>query len=120
MNYYYLYLLKDGSENYKIGITNNMESRFKSINFSNPTAKIMFYQRYIGSDSGVLQGKIIKDEELLHIRFDKKRTQGEWFKLNKKDIVRIFKFFGWGWQPRAGKFINYEEALKIFDTLPSK
>ena len=113
---YYLYLIKDKSENYKIGITGDIKKRFKTINSYNPTAKIMFYQTYIGGENiGSLHNLAKKDEELLHVKFNKKRTKGEWFKLNKKDIVKIFKIFGWGWQPRTGKFIGYKEALEIFD-----
>ena len=112
---YYLYLLKDESKNYKIGITGNLKNRFKSINSSNPTVKIVMYKITIGTNFGQLQNKIKKDEDILHRKFAKKRTKYEWFKLGKRDIVKIFKFFGFDWQPTNGKFINYKEALKIFD-----
>jgi len=109
---YYLYILKDDRDNYKIGISRNPFLREGEIKTHNPTAKLLFYRGYIG---GNVSQKTRDDEKILHNKFQNKRLWGEWFKLNKRDITKIWNFFGYSWMPSGGKFIGNNEALKIFD-----
>jgi len=114
---YYNYLFKDDRNNYKIGISKNPTLRLGEIKFHNPTVRSVFQIGYVAEfmgDSNVK--KLARDDEaMLHERFKNKRIFGEWFKLSNKDVVRIWKFFRIHLWPMDGKFINQEEALKIFE-----
>lgn len=109
---YYLYLFKDDRSNYKIGISNNPKLRLDKIKYHNPTTNILLINGYVGSLSKNIARE---DEKNLHKKFKNKKLFGEWFKLSHKDIVKIWKFMGYHWKPKNGKFVNYEEAIKIFD-----
>jgi len=75
-----LYLISHGKEFLKIGITKDIERRFKEINSTNPSqTKVLFF---------------IKDvyllEKILHLKFDQYRFDSEWF-YYKDIIIGAFK-----------------------------
>jgi hypothetical protein len=113
--YYYNYIFKDDRGNYKIGISKNYLIRLDTIRLQNPSTKLVMKKGIIGGNESEMKEIAEERERELHKRFEKKRIYGEWFKLNKKDLVRIWKDFGYNWMPTAGKFINKKEALEIFD-----
>lgn len=115
MIYYYNYIFKDDRGNYKIGISNNYLVRLDTIRSQNPSTKLVMKRGIVGEDEGIMKRFAEEKERELHRMFRKKRVYGEWFKLTKKDLVRIWKYFGYHWMPTNGKFINQEEALAIFD-----
>ena len=115
VNYYFNYIFKDDRGNYKIGISNNYLVRLDTIKLQNPSTKLVMKIGVIGGKESELKEIAEATERELHERFKNKRIYGEWFRLTKKDIVRIWKFFGYDWMPTGGKFINKKEALEIFD-----
>lgn len=48
---FYLYVLKDDRNNYKIGISENPFLRLGEIKFHNPTTKFLFSRGYVGDDN---------------------------------------------------------------------
>ncbi len=89
--YYFLYIIRNGeTDEYKIGITNNLNRRFKEIQTGCPNAihLIKIYSHY---HKTVVQ----KYERVLHRYYQKCgcriRTNGEWFKLTKADIIYLCK-----------------------------
>lgn len=67
----HLYVLKAG-ERIKIGVTNDIESRVKSIQTGNPDkVEILFVEERLNPT---------KAERYLHRCFAKNRLEGEWFK----------------------------------------
>ena len=115
VNYYFNYIFKDDRGNYKIGISNNYLIRLDTIRLQNPSTKLIMKKGIIGGEESEMKEIAEEIEKELHEKFKDKRIYGEWFRLNKKDIVRIWKFFGYNWIPTGGKFINQKEALEIFD-----
>jgi len=112
---YYIYLFKDDRNNYKIGIARSPNLRLDEVKYHNPTTKLLLCLGIAGNSHATLREFARKREVELHEKFKEKRIFGEWFKLTKKDIVRIWKFFGRHQQPSVGKFIDFEMALEIFD-----
>lgn len=83
----YIYLLKSEAGHYKIGRTHNPDDRAKTFG-----VKLPFRVEYIClikcNDMELL-------EAALHCRFAKKRLDGEWFKLNAKDVDYMKKYAYW-------------------------
>lgn len=76
----YVYLLKDDNDNYKIGLTKNLESRMKS--FTSLPYKIELIHYFESNNMS-------SDERKLHNKFSDKRISGEWFKLSTEDVEYI-------------------------------
>ena len=70
------YIMKDNSGYYKIGRSINPLSRLKVLGIGNPTIELCFY----------IKGN---HEHELHKRFNSKRINGEWFRLDEKDLEYI-------------------------------
>jgi len=70
------YIMKDNSGYYKIGRSINPSSRLKVLGIGNPTIELCFY----------INGN---HEHELHKKFNSKRVNGEWFRLDEKDLVYI-------------------------------
>ncbi len=74
----YVYVVSNCSGHYKIGRTNNVESRIRAIQTSNPSSIELIV--YFHSDDNVSL------EKELHCLFSSKRVNGEWFMLDNNDI----------------------------------
>lgn len=76
-----IYVIKDSKNNlYKIGVTkNNVKDRLSSMQTSNPNKLEIIFEKKIK--------KYIKVEEFLHVQFNEKNVSGEWFQLNKDEIL---------------------------------
>lgn len=74
----------------KIGITNNIDNRIGQIRTANGVGidLLVCIELEVGYDENA---KYI--ENYLHTFFKHKRTFGEWFKLNAKDILAIRNLF---------------------------
>jgi hypothetical protein len=88
----YVYFIADNMNNIKIGLSKNMDSRFKTYTEMPYDPEIIH----------LLQcSDMVKVEEYFHNKFSNKRFKGEWFKLDDKDIKYI----------RAGRYS--EEIMKF-------
>lgn len=77
-----LYIIRSGGYRYyKIGITNNINKRFSTLQTGNPV-KLVLYRGYIIEN----RHKLEKLERLIHTKFKEKRIRGEWYMLNKYDL----------------------------------
>ncbi len=66
---------------YKIGRTNNLEERLKSLQTSNPfDIQVMHL---------IFTRDTVQVEEALHLIFAGNRTQGEWFNLGLRGVAQI-------------------------------
>lgn len=73
---YHTYIAKDGSGLFKIGKSENVRLRIKSLSVANPLIELVY--------------EINRDvESELHKRFENKRVRGEWFSLSNDDISFI-------------------------------
>jgi hypothetical protein len=73
---------------YKIGITNDIEFRIKSMQTGCPF-KLFAYKAYLNENP-------LGIEQSLHSFFSKKRLEGEWFKLSYVDLNYIEEALGNG------------------------
>jgi len=82
----YLYLIKenDTSNVFKIGISTNPFDRVKKINTSNSRGVSVIFTFLLG---GEREASIA--ETYLHSILDKKRTNGEWFRLNRVEVFGV-------------------------------
>jgi len=77
-----LYIIRI-NEFYKIGITQNIESRLKTIETNNPyKPELIFYEKVSES---------FEIEQFLHRKLKRKNIKNEWFKLSKKDVKSTIK-----------------------------
>jgi len=77
-----LYIIKVG-EFCKIGITQNINARIKTIETYNPlNCELLFYEK-IENSRGI--------EHFLHQKLKNKNIKNEWFKLSKKDINSVIQ-----------------------------
>ena len=83
----HVYLIYSSSSKlYKIGISQNVELRFKSLqNASGNKLELITYK---------VSHEASRIESDLHQRFSQKRKHGEWFKLDKSDVVYIYNELG--------------------------
>lgn len=79
-----VYVVKAGGF-YKIGISNNVQERIKSIQTGNHQ-KVKFQMSVLVNDAHKLERK-------LHAKFASKRVKGEWFSLNESEVYWIFHYF---------------------------
>lgn len=72
-------------ETYKIGVTDNLEKRIKQLQTGSPEEiTVVNYFEY------ELPKQAFKIEKILHKKFKKHQTQGEWFKgISTKDIEKV-------------------------------
>lgn len=80
----YVYLICDPANNtYKIGVTKkpNIEDRVRKLQTGNSTE--LFIRSYYQCEYP------FRLENMLHVKFNNKREQGEWFSLNIDDIVNF-------------------------------
>lgn len=78
----HIYLLKDSSGYIKIGCSENYKKRVRSLQYSNPTVKVIKL---------IKTKDIIGLESLLHETFAHRRIKGEWFSLTDDDMNQIDK-----------------------------
>jgi len=76
----YIYVLKSRNL-YKIGRTNDFQSRMKVYQTENPFGVKIIFQKFVND--------YIKAEQILLKKFKDKKVRGEWFKLDKDDILWI-------------------------------
>jgi len=77
----FVYLMKSG-KHYKIGKTNSVDRRMYEIGLQLPEGNEPVHSIETDDPSGI--------EAYWHNRFSEKRTNGEWFLLNREDIA-VFK-----------------------------
>ena len=77
----FVYLMYDPSlELHKIGHSKDAKYREKTLQGQRPTIELVSKKEYPSKN------KARQIESLLHKKYASKRTRGEWFKLEKKDI----------------------------------
>lgn len=76
----YIYLIKAG-QYYKIGKSKVLRSRLKSHQTSNPNKIKLVVEKLVTNYH--------KKEKQLLKKFNNKKVNGEWFRLNKEDILWI-------------------------------
>lgn len=85
-NYGYVYLIQSPTGAYKIGRTKDPSNRMKTF-----TVKLPFEVDYVcvieTADMYTLEGD-------LHLRFNSKRVNGEWFRLEPQDVEHIKELAG--------------------------
>lgn len=87
IHYYLLYIIRDGNtNNYKIGITKDLNKRLRGIQTGCPH-ELQIVKLWKHTQKQV----ILKYERVLH-RYYKKNgnqanTQGEWFELTQNDLI---------------------------------
>ena len=80
---FYVYIMHDTSNNlYKIGKAVNPHERLNNFKTGNASIKLLNY--YPG---------FMADEKIIHLKFNKHRVEGEWFKLKQKHLDKIDKYF---------------------------
>ena len=84
-----VYLLKTkGLRLYKIGVSQNVQTRFWTIQSSSPLKLTLIAQKEMYTS------KALEIEQYLHQMFEKKRHRGEWFSLNDHDIKALEPILG--------------------------
>lgn len=78
----FVYFITDDTKLVKIGLSKNVNTRFKTMQTGNSTLKMIYYIETKDMDL---------TEKLFHERFKKKRIHGEWFQLTDADIEYIKK-----------------------------
>lgn len=86
-----IYVIDDGFANYKIGTTNNIKQRVKSLRTGN-AAKLRVLFTFDGDR---------KTEQAIHKELRVYRKSGEWFSYHEQDVEK-YDF-------RLGNFITYLE-----------
>lgn len=89
IHYYLLYILRDGNtNNYKIGITKDLNQRLRGVQTGCPH-ELQIVKLWKHTQKQVIQ----KYERVLHRYFRKcgcqVETQGEWFELTQVDIAML-------------------------------
>lgn len=80
----YIYLIGNQAEGiYKIGLSHKPKERYKAFKTKLPFEVKIIHQ--IGVDN------MEKAEKKLHVHFQNKRTNGEWFNLTEQDVEFILK-----------------------------
>lgn len=74
----YIYLLESHNNEHKIGITNNLDKRIKTLNTG--TANNLILLKSFKTNFG------FKLEKIIHKTFLEKKINREWFKLSINDI----------------------------------
>jgi len=98
------YLIKETLTNYyKIGKSDNINTRFSSIKSSNIHVKLI----------GISEEK----ESILHKKFDNFRIMGEWFNLNKflKEEKELLSFFIENTKENKLFLTNKIESIRPYD-----
>lgn len=87
----YVYMLIDNSiSNYiKIGKTNSLKNREKTLQAQKPTYQIY---KYIET---ITEKEAFSIEKKLHKQYADKRIRGEWFELDKTEINNLTKLYNW-------------------------
>lgn len=77
----YVYLIQSASGQCKIGLSKNVEKRFKALSHSSPVKLELIHSIYTED--------MTDTESMLHELFSSKRVKGEWFELSPDDIEYI-------------------------------
>jgi hypothetical protein len=86
-----LYIISDESQRLKIGVTNNLEGRLRTLQTGNPEQLTIIFEEEIENPT--------KIERYLHRRFHKNRLKGEWFSNISVEDIRVAIF-------SMGYFVN--------------
>jgi len=76
----YIYVIKYNNT-YKIGMSSNVEGRFKKLVTSSPVPLTLVYSQYVGDAKQV--------EKSLHIKYKECNSHGEWFNLADTQVKEI-------------------------------
>lgn len=82
---HYVYAISDG-ENIKIGMSNNVEKRLKSLQTSNSKDLVVVWKYYAGRQAK----DATKIEKMLHRQCKPHHIRGEWFKMEALEMVKSF------------------------------
>ena len=80
-DYGFVYLLKADNGFYKIGRTKSLDDRIKQLEIASPHELELILVIETDNCRNI--------EESLHLRFDDKRSRGEWFELSEADVEYI-------------------------------
>lgn len=78
----YLYIIQSDNS-YKIGFSSNWKRREKSYKTHLPTYKLIYL---------VKSFSCFELENDLHLMFDNKRKQGEWFELSNEEVIKAISY----------------------------
>lgn len=79
----YVYLMKDKSNFYKIGISNEPEWRERTLQSQQPNIKLITAKKFVNRRIAA------NIEKALHESYSHKKKRGEWFQLDDEDIYEI-------------------------------
>lgn len=82
---HYVYAISDG-ENIKIGMSNDVDKRLKTLQTSNSKDLIVVWKYYAGRQAK----DATKIEKMLHRQCKSHRIRGEWFKMEALEMVKSF------------------------------
>lgn len=82
----YVYILKSDSGHYKIGRTIDYENRIKTFNVKLPI-EVEFLVL-------IRTGNMMHLESVLHDQYQHKRVNGEWFSLDRNDLLFVASYPG--------------------------
>lgn len=85
----YVYLMKDNhTEFYKIGISKDPKYREKTLLSQKPSIELIYKREFVDRELSLVM------EKTLHNYFNHKRVRGEWFDLDKMDLVKFKSVLG--------------------------
>ena len=79
-----VYFLQDLNA-YKIGITNNLEKRLKTLETGNPYVRLITQSKWMSRDDALWL------ENALHVKYAHSRVRGEWFDLNPQEVNKVME-----------------------------
>ena len=91
INESFVYIMKDSNlpNMVKIGKSNNINNRERTLQGEKPTITIYKYIKFNGEKAA------FEFETVLHKRYKNNRIRGEWFELNEKELQILINEYEW-------------------------
>lgn len=83
---YYIYIISNGKNKYKIGISNNPVSRLIDLNVSSPAKLKLCFTSFCPSKSSAHHN----EKKIHNILGKERKTNGEWFELTQLELRALF------------------------------